>query len=267
MSPASIPDGDILVHAGDLTNAGTIPDIQRTIDWIAELPHPHKVCIAGNHDTYLDPRTRPSLDEPDRTGSLDWKGIRYLQHSTASITVRKDGYSRTLQVYGAPQIPTCGPPAVFAFQYPPESDAWSGTVPENTNILVTHTPPKTHLDISLPDGMGCPYLLEEVRRVKPMLHVFGHVHWGAGKEIAYWDGSQGAYERGLMRKGGWFMGLLDVWLWVEVAKVAVYGTKRVVWERVWGGEDALRKATRMVNAAQMHGNTGKLGNKVQYVDI
>ena len=42
-----IPDGDVLIHAGDLTNAGSVAEIQEQIDWLASLPHPHKIVIAG----------------------------------------------------------------------------------------------------------------------------------------------------------------------------------------------------------------------------
>lgn len=273
MIPEDIPPGDILIHAGDLTNDGTIPNIQKQIDWISKLPHPHKIAIAGNHDTYFDPRTRPSLKDEDRSGELDWKGIKYLQHSTATIRVQKssDGSSpstrgRILKVYGAPQIPACGSMAVFAFQYPPGSDAWTDTIPNDIDILVTHIPPKNHLDIPLPSGLGCEFLVREVKRVKPKLHVCGHVHWGAGQEVLYWDSAQAAHDRGLNRSSGISAGWLDIGLWLDVVRVVLCGTKAVIWEWVWGGESKTR-TTRLVNAAQMLGNTGKLGTKVQVVDI
>src|SRR5215469_6649139 len=44
----SIPNGDVLIHAGDLTNAGTVEEIQTQIDWLASLPHREKIVIAGN---------------------------------------------------------------------------------------------------------------------------------------------------------------------------------------------------------------------------
>lgn len=81
MSPKIIPDGDILIHAGDLTNVGTLKEIKSVERWIGSLPHKHKVhdlgftscattaevathshtqtgnsqiIIAGNHDTSLE---------------------------------------------------------------------------------------------------------------------------------------------------------------------------------------------------------------------
>lgn len=43
-----VPDGDVLIHSGDLTVTGTIEQLKMTIDWICSLPHTHKVVIAGN---------------------------------------------------------------------------------------------------------------------------------------------------------------------------------------------------------------------------
>src|ERR1700760_1851859 len=56
-----IPDGDLLIHAGDMTDRGTVAEIQAQVDWIASLPHTYKVVIAGNYDTYLDQKSRATL--------------------------------------------------------------------------------------------------------------------------------------------------------------------------------------------------------------
>lgn len=38
-----VPDGDVLLHGGDLTNLGTEADFQKTIDWLCGLPHKIKM--------------------------------------------------------------------------------------------------------------------------------------------------------------------------------------------------------------------------------
>lgn len=274
--PEEIPTGDILIHAGDLTNDGSVAEIQKQVDWLCSLPHKEIVVISGNHDTYLDPRTRPSLSEPQRSGEIDWKRVHYLQHRRLSLTVAvesSDPDSRThllatrhrrIRLYGAPQIPACGPMSVHAFQYPRGRDAWSETVPEDTDILITHTPPKYHNDLPLPDGMGCEHLLKEVKRIKPALHVFGHIHWGAGQSVVWWDGCHDAYINGMETRSKYTHGLLSPRLWFNVIRVGYRGVRELIWDKVWGGQGP---GTIMVNAAQMHGNTGKLGNPVQVVDI
>ena len=45
-----VPEGDVLLHAGDLTAQGTREEIEAFGAWLAARPHPHKVVIAGNHD-------------------------------------------------------------------------------------------------------------------------------------------------------------------------------------------------------------------------
>jgi len=62
----------------------------------------------GNHDTYLDPRSRETLSPADQDGTVDWKGLRYLQHSTATL---KFNSGRSLKIYGAPPDPRLRRPA------------------------------------------------------------------------------------------------------------------------------------------------------------
>ncbi|KAF1921237.1 Metallo-dependent phosphatase-like protein [Ampelomyces quisqualis] len=281
-TPANVPDGDILIHAGDLTNAGNVAEIQAQINWLAGLPHREVVVVAGNHDVFLDARTRSHLEERERSGQLDWKRVHYLQHRRLSLTIEVEGShesgddrtpllvgqrQRRIRIYGAPQIPsffTGKAGGVHAFMYPRGQNAWSETVPEDTDILVTHTPPKWHLDLELPLGLGCEHLLKEVRRVKPALHVFGHVHWGAGKTVVWWDKAHDAYVQGMAVQSKWTHGILNPRLWWSSVRVVYRGVRELLWDRVWGGKSS---NTIMVNAAQVHGNTGKLGNPVQVVDI
>lgn len=131
-----VPDGDLLIHCGDLVNDGAAASIQTQIDWLASLPHQHKVAIAGNHDSWFDINARR---EEDTLGhkTVNMKGIHYLERQ--SITLAFKG-GRKLNIYGAPDIPQCGGPD-NAFQYTAQQNPWHGTVPVDTDVLVTHTPP------------------------------------------------------------------------------------------------------------------------------
>ena len=260
--PTSLPPADLLIHAGDLTNDGTAAQVQDQIDWLAKLDYKYKIVIAGNHDGYLDPRSRHLGDSHKE---IEWPrpeaGLHYLQHSSVTLTFLRGG-SRVLKIYGAPQIPACGGPE-FAFQYPREQDAWRDTIPVDTDVLVSHSPPRHHLD--LPRGMGCEWLLREAWKVKPKLHVFGHVHCGYGRECVFWDQAQATYERLCDRKErGMLRDFVAIWAWIDVMKLLVHSTIGVLWNRVWGGYS---EGTLMVNAALMLGSTGKLGNKPQIVKL
>jgi len=38
-----LPDGDVLIHAGDLCSWGSVPQLKVTMDWLVSLPHPKKM--------------------------------------------------------------------------------------------------------------------------------------------------------------------------------------------------------------------------------
>lgn len=306
-----VPEGDLLIHAGDLANDGSVREIQAAVDWLRSLPHQHKVVIGGNHDSYFDARSRLEEDREDGSAAgsfaavssstasirsldeltssrIDWGDIHYLQHSavtldfapsppTASTPLTSDR-TRSLKIYGAPQIPALmalGPE--HAFTYPPHHDAWSGTIPSETDILVTHTPPQAHLDMSPVYSTGCPNLLAESWRIKPALHVFGHIHNSAGREPVFWDDAQRAWERLCASRRprakhnrflallGFLRDLFDPAGWLDAARVLVYGVLGVVWSQVWGGD--IQHGGWMVNAACMYRSSGRLKNSPQVIEL
>ena len=100
----SIPHGDILIHAGDMTNDGTVADIQRQVNWLAAQPHAVKIIVAGNHDSWFDVRSRPPQDA--KAGAkVDLSGVHYLQSSAVVPEVN----GRKFVIFGVPDIPRCGP--------------------------------------------------------------------------------------------------------------------------------------------------------------
>lgn len=42
-----LPPGDVLIHAGDLTNHGGMAELQRTLDWISKAEYETKIIVAG----------------------------------------------------------------------------------------------------------------------------------------------------------------------------------------------------------------------------
>jgi Icc-related predicted phosphoesterase len=57
-----------------------------------------------------------------------------------------------------------------------------GSISSKLGVLITHGPPYDVLDQTTPDGahLGCEELLRAVEVKKPRIHVFGHIHGGAG---------------------------------------------------------------------------------------
>ncbi len=56
-----VPDGDVLLHAGDFSNVGEPEIVEEFNEWLGRLPHPIKVVIAGNHDLSFDVENYPEL--------------------------------------------------------------------------------------------------------------------------------------------------------------------------------------------------------------
>lgn len=100
----SVPPGDVLIHAGDMVDSGLAADIQRQLDWLKAQPHPVKIVVAGNHDSWFDPGSRAEKDI--RSGAwLDMQGLIYLEGESTEHVIR----GRKIHIFGAPDIPRCGP--------------------------------------------------------------------------------------------------------------------------------------------------------------
>lgn len=193
-----VPDGDLLLHAGDLANHGSFEELQAQLDWLASLPHRHKGVIAGNHDRLLDPEYVARF--PDRIcetegrsrADLEWHDLVYLNRTSKTLKFGQ----RMLKIYGSPWTPQLG---TFAFQYPPIRDIWTGAIPDGTDVVLTHGPPKGYLDLG---GKGCPHLMREVARTRPRAVVFGHIHAGHGRKEAGFRGVETCYQKVMAGNGG-----------------------------------------------------------------
>jgi predicted phosphohydrolase len=159
-----VPDGDILIHAGDFTmfskRAAAILDFN---DWLGKLPHRWKILIPGNHEFFLE---------------SDLSRRRLI--SNATVLINEGIEIAGLKIWGSPVTPLYG--GAFGLSSPTDRVRLYAKIPDGLDILVTHGPPSGILDRS-PGALhhaGCPQLLEAVTRLKPKLHVFGHVHGAHG---------------------------------------------------------------------------------------
>jgi Icc-related predicted phosphoesterase len=171
---SSLPGGDLLIHAGDLSSMGYKHEVQQFCKWFNSIEgYNHKAFIAGNHDFWFEKAF--DIDKKYKD-----KGVVYLFDHFVNI----DG----LNIYGSPWQP-----AFFnwAFNLHTSKDLkyyWD-KIPNNLDVLITHGPPKYTLDV-LPTGVnvGCEELTKSVALVKPKIHCFGHIHSGYGEK--YVDGVQ-----------------------------------------------------------------------------
>ncbi|RMY50518.1 hypothetical protein D0863_14852 [Hortaea werneckii] len=198
----TLPQGDILIHAGDLTNQGSLSEISKAVSWLSQqTSFKAKIVIAGNHDLSLDPdynplkhasgwKVAPPASEVAECRRLlgENDAFTYLQHTSHVVNIPEKAIS--LKVFGSPYSPDRGGRQNWAFQYDVETEAagiWSG-IPDDTDIVVSHTPAKGVCDASQhwTEG-GCGGLLGEgLGRVRPLLHVCGHCHEGRGAKVLRW---------------------------------------------------------------------------------
>jgi predicted phosphohydrolase len=167
LTQPEVPDGDLLLHAGDATYNGRPDEIERFNAWFAGLPHRRKIFVAGNHDWLFQ-------TEPARARRLLDPSITYLEDSGTTIG--------DLRVWGSPWQPWFFD---WAFNLPRGEklrEKWR-LIPDGVDVLITHGPPLGIGDRTV-DGReeGCRDLLDEVvGRVRPRLHLFGHIHEGYGR--------------------------------------------------------------------------------------
>ncbi|RDA96138.1 hypothetical protein CP533_1776 [Ophiocordyceps camponoti-saundersi (nom. inval.)] len=252
-----VPPGDVVVHAGDLTNNGAASDIQAQLDWLKTLPHRVKIVVAGNHDRFFDPEARIP-DDVDSQASLDLDGLTYLQDDTSVQEIK----GRRIVFFGSPHIPRRDS-SCFAFQYPPSTPPWFSRVPPQTDVLVTHGPPKNHLDL----GLGCPGLLREIWRIRPRLHVFGHIHSAYGTEPVYFDGLQATYERILSRPAGPLADLIPSRKWLDLIQLISQGVGGLACDWLKAGSGSNDQGGLLVNAAQAFETTNLVKSRAIVVDL
>lgn len=157
-----LPNGDILIHAGDLVTHGTVEEIQQFILWFQELPYQYKIFVGGNHDGALE-HQRAQITIPDN--------IIYLENSATIINNTK--------IWGSPVSP---PYRSFGFMWSDERRCeLYKTIPSDCQILINHSPPFGTLDkVTEGSHVGCQFLAEHIARVKPKIVICGHIHEAYG---------------------------------------------------------------------------------------
>ncbi|PVH97568.1 Metallo-dependent phosphatase [Periconia macrospinosa] len=199
-----LPKGDVLIHAGDLTNQGGISEMRRTVEWLEKADFECKIVVGGNHDITLDEPffqqhgsqwkwPQPQSPSACRDLLISSPSITYLENEAATIYLTSpDGPHTCFKVFGSPYSPKSHHHD-WAFQYEGEDNAtrlWD-TIPDDADIVVTHTPPKGHCDQATKDDRtGCEALLRALHRVRPMLAVCGHIHEARGVERMRWNVSE-----------------------------------------------------------------------------
>jgi predicted phosphodiesterase len=186
-----LPKGDVLIHAGDISNKGGERDVTNFAHWFQNIKgFDTKIFIAGNHDFCFE-----RINEPHHKGDFDWlnnlmntenlsqSDITYLEDNF--ITIESPEFSKPIKIYGSPWQPEF---YNWAFNLPRMGEEllekWN-MIPEDIDVLITHGPPNGFGDLvnnwRQPNvNVGCELLLNRIIDIKPILSIFGHIHEGYG---------------------------------------------------------------------------------------
>jgi len=182
-----LPPGDILIHCGDFSKSRTKLNTKEYTDflaWFTSQQHRTKVLIAGNRDDFMHTEVchkyrGRSLEEIEKVQDLFTKNKDIIYLLDSGYKHSEHGVS--LNIWGSPWTRLYGKEGK-AFQVSTQElkQKWD-LIPEDTNILITHGPPLGFCDQNLAKHhSGCPELLKTVNKVKPQVHMFGHIHEGYG---------------------------------------------------------------------------------------
>lgn len=153
-----VPNGDILIHAGDFTLYGKEEHAHDFNEWLGTLPHKTKIVIVGNHEN-----------------NADWHK-RAAEILTNAVFLRNTHYAVT------------DGPCVYGtdFYWPCKGqNPYYDAIPSNMDVIIAHGPAQGCVDAD----KGCEAMLGTVQRIKPKLVISGHVHFGHGVAVLRHDRS------------------------------------------------------------------------------
>lgn len=167
--------GDLLIVAGDLTASDLPKEHYGFLSWIGHQNYKKKIWIAGNHDNFL-------------------REVKYSQLKSDFEYLCDSGTEfEGLKIWGSPWTKTFKRmnPHCKAFTCDTEeelAEKWD-LIPDDIDILVTHGPSFGNFDwIKNQNGnvgpsVGSVSLWLKCLKIRPKLHVFGHIHEAYGQAI------------------------------------------------------------------------------------
>lgn len=167
---------DMIICAGDISSRGYEYEVKNFLAWYSALPYQYKILIAGNHDFLFE-------GNPEKIKEIMPENIIYLENSSVNIEGHK--------IYGSPITPFFYDWAFNRHRGAEIKPYWD-KIDEDTEVLITHGPPKGVLDYvhggsrqvyNDSDNVGCADLSNRINELKNLkVHIFGHIHDQYGDE-------------------------------------------------------------------------------------
>jgi Icc-related predicted phosphoesterase len=168
-------ESDCVIHSGDVSNsideAVNSNEVMDFLDWFESLNAPVKILVPGNHDwsIYSGAVSKEQIES---------RGITLLINEGVILDDR-------IKIWGSPYTPKLFERYThwaWGLKRSEMDKVWN-LIPQDTDILITHGPPKGILDLSTDKddkdaiaqcGDACLY--NKVLEVSPSIHMFGHIH-------------------------------------------------------------------------------------------
>ena len=177
--PIKMPQCDLIIHAGDCTGNGSIAQTMAFLRWFEQFKT-EKILVPGNHDWLFE------------------ENLRLIKHETKHLKNLHILTHDSLELFGTKFFGTSYQPIFYDWAFN-RSNATRrilfDKIPENTEVLITHVPPRGVLDTNSQDERrGDLELSTKIKHLPKLnLHAFGHNHEGYGQmlkdNILYVNGS------------------------------------------------------------------------------
>jgi Icc-related predicted phosphoesterase len=171
-----LPPCDISIFAGDYSGRGNRLETYHFFKWYSRQSQcRYKVMTVGNHDICFD------HNHDEETHGNKWIVSLLEQFPNIILLDNRSEIIEGIKIWGSPATPWYhGKRWAFNYKGDDIKHIWKD-IPNDTDIIVTHGPVYGILDkIHTGEDVGCPYLLEKIKEVKPKFHICGHIHEGYG---------------------------------------------------------------------------------------
>lgn len=170
--------GDLLIVAGDLTATHTLKELDKFNGWIFQQDYRKKIVIGGNHDIFFERGVFDINDPKDNTVIID-PSCDYLCNSGTEF--------EGLKIWGTPHsliFEGVNPRCKAFMKTEKELDVIYSNIPNDIDVLISHTPPHGILDKNIfGEWCGSESLRNAMFRTKPKYLICGHIHECGGKEV------------------------------------------------------------------------------------
>lgn len=169
--------GDLLIVAGDLTRSDQPYQYEFLYDILKQKKYKKIIIVAGNHD-----------------GCLQNGNVEFVEDSLIEYLCDSGTEFEGLKIWGSPWTLTFEGmnPKYKAFTCDTEEElaAKFALIPDDVDILVTHSPPYEIMDEVMNyetgkiESVGSKALNKKIGCFtnKPVVHIWGHIHECYGKE-------------------------------------------------------------------------------------